>query len=54
MIGCSECIDCDNLQNQSYCIDNIQYSQEEYRKKKKEILKDKNNFYTKFLNLASK
>lgn len=38
LIGCSECIWCDNLINQSYCISNIQYSKEEYLEKKKAFL----------------
>ncbi|MCX6757950.1 MAG: hypothetical protein NTZ44_03675 [Candidatus Nomurabacteria bacterium] len=35
-VGCSDCFGCVNLRNQKYCIFNIQYSKEEY---KKEILK---------------
>ena len=51
MIGCQECIDCDGLQNQSYCIGNKQYSKEEFATKKEEILNDKNGFHEKFLKL---
>lgn len=36
--GCTECIFCCNLQNKSYCIENKQYTKEEYFKKKAEIL----------------
>lgn len=35
MLGCYECINCDWLQNQSYHIDNIGYSKQEYLQKKK-------------------
>ena len=44
LIGCQECIGCDALENQKYRINNIQYSEIEYRKKKEEILRDKNSF----------
>lgn len=49
LIWCSECIFCDNLINQSYNIENKQYSKEEYEVKKREILsnkKDFQNFYS--------
>ncbi len=36
--GCNECILCTNLVNKSYCIDNKQYSKEEYFQKKQEFL----------------
>jgi hypothetical protein len=35
--NCSDCILCTNLRNKSYCIENIQYTREEYLKKKKEL-----------------
>jgi hypothetical protein len=35
--NCSNCILCTNLRNKSYCIENIQYTKEEYFKKKKEL-----------------
>jgi len=35
--GCSNCIMCSNLKNKSYCINNVQYSKEDYLEKKKEI-----------------
>jgi len=37
-MNCHDCILCTNLVNQSYCIMNRQYSKEEYRKKKQEML----------------
>jgi hypothetical protein len=41
MIWCTECIFCNWLTNQSYCIENIVYSKEEYSEKKKKLLSDK-------------
>ena len=38
--GSQNCILCTNLRNKSYCIENKQYTKEEYEKKKKEILSD--------------
>src|SRR3989338_5272344 len=35
--NCSNCILSTNLRNKSYCIENVQYSKEEYFKKKKEL-----------------
>jgi CxxC-x17-CxxC domain-containing protein len=35
---CENCILCTNLKNKSFCIENIQYSREEYEQKKKKIL----------------
>ncbi|MEX2052499.1 MAG: hypothetical protein WD991_02285 [Candidatus Paceibacterota bacterium] len=35
--NCSDCILSTNLRNKSYCIENIQYSREEYLKKKNEL-----------------
>ncbi len=35
---CQECLFCDNLTNQSYCIYNIRYSKVEYIKRKKQLL----------------
>jgi hypothetical protein len=34
--NCSSCILCTNLRNKNYCIENVQYSREEYLEKKKE------------------
>ena len=52
LIGCHDCIFCNWLENQSYCIKNKQYSKKEYQKLKKEILKNKDEFlaYYKKLN----
>ena len=35
--NCVNCILCSNLRNKSYCIENIQYTKEEYFKKKQEL-----------------
>lgn len=35
--NCSNCILCTNLRNKSYCIENIQYTKEEYLRKKDEL-----------------
>ncbi len=35
--NCSDCILCTNLRNKSFCIENIQYTREEYLKKKEEL-----------------
>ena len=35
--NCSNCILCTNLRNKSYCIKNVQYTKEEYSKKKKNL-----------------
>ncbi len=37
--GCSNCLFCFNQTRKEYCINNTQYSQEEYEKRKDEILK---------------
>ncbi|HMY81095.1 MAG TPA: hypothetical protein PK048_04620 [Candidatus Absconditabacterales bacterium] len=44
LLGCSECISCHDLENKSYCIENIEYTPEEYRLKKAVILFDKKLF----------
>jgi len=38
--NCSNCILCNNLRNKSYCIENIQYTKEEYKKLKNELFLD--------------
>lgn len=43
-IWCSECINCSDLENKSYCINNINYSKEEYTSKKNEILQQRDSF----------
>lgn len=35
--NCANCILCTNLRNKSYCIENVQYTKEEYEKKKEEL-----------------
>ncbi len=54
LIGCKECIFCDWLENASYCINNVQYSKEEYEKKKQEILSQKEKFEDWYNNLNAK
>ncbi|NUJ97744.1 hypothetical protein HGA92_03065 [Candidatus Gracilibacteria bacterium] len=54
LIGCSECILCNKLENKKYCIENKEYSHEEYGKKKNEILKNKEKFFDLFKNLKTK
>ena len=51
LIWCTECIDCDNLENASYHIANEPYSKEEYFIKKNEILKNKWAFFKKYRSL---
>ncbi len=36
-VNCSDCILCVNQRNKKYCIENIQYTKEEYLKKKEEL-----------------
>lgn len=35
--NCTDCILCTNLRNRQYCIENVQYTREEYLKKKEEL-----------------
>jgi len=42
--GCQECLFCDGLENQSYCIANVRYEKEEYLTRKEELLAKKHNF----------
>jgi hypothetical protein len=44
LMGCTECIGCDNLQNKKYYIGNTEYQKVEYIEKKKEIMSDKKWF----------
>lgn len=44
LIGCHECIGCDNLENISYAINNTILAKEKYFQKKAEILNDKTTF----------
>jgi len=43
LIGCQECIACEWLFNQSYCIENIAYSKEQYFLKKQDMLHEYNH-----------
>jgi hypothetical protein len=52
LVWCSECIDCSDLDNRSYCIWNTQYEKSEYEKKKEEVLRQKNRFDEKYKNLS--
>ncbi|MDD5770359.1 MAG: hypothetical protein PHE25_05305 [Candidatus Gracilibacteria bacterium] len=54
LIGCQECIGCNDLQNKSYCIGNKQYSKEEYTKKKEDTLKDKNSFLSFYKHISTR
>jgi hypothetical protein len=38
LTGCRECVACNSLQNQSYCIENVAYPKEEYFERKKNYL----------------
>ena len=60
-VNCNDCIFCVNQRNKKYCIENIQYTKEEFLKKKEELfnlnpqnislLKNKfNEFKSKFIN----
>lgn len=44
LIGCHDCIACKNLENQSYCIENKQYSKDEYMKLKEEFWRHKDRW----------
>jgi hypothetical protein len=54
LLGCSECIFCEGLQNKSYCIENKELDKETYLKEKEAILKRKNEFYSYFEKLEKK
>jgi hypothetical protein len=51
VLGCHECILCDNLDHKSYCIQNKQYTKEEYMTIKRDILQSKEKFQNYFLQL---
>ncbi|MFA5937275.1 MAG: hypothetical protein WC822_05380 [Candidatus Paceibacterota bacterium] len=38
--NCSNCILCTNLRNKNYCIENVQYTREEYFKKREDLFLD--------------
>ncbi len=44
-IGCHECIECDGLENMSYCIANEKYDKDQYFSRKQVLLQDKKNLY---------
>ena len=48
LVGCSNCFGCTNLRNKNYCIDNVQYSKEEYNQKIIELT----DFYVKDVNIT--
>ncbi len=54
MVWCHDCIFCDNLDNKSYCINNKQFTKEEYKIEKEKILKNKTDFFSWFLKIDSK
>lgn len=41
LVWCQECVLCDGLENQSYCINNKRYEKKVYEEKKRKILSDK-------------
>jgi len=51
LMWCSECLFCNNLQNQSYCIENKQYTKEEYMQQKEKLLRQKERFLWWYLKL---
>ncbi|NUJ97428.1 hypothetical protein HGA92_01415 [Candidatus Gracilibacteria bacterium] len=54
LMGCSECIFCEGLQNKNYCIENKEFDKETYFKEKENILKKKNEFYSYFEKLEKR
>jgi hypothetical protein len=58
LIWCKECISCNWLENKSYYINNKEYTKEDYKRKKDEILKNKTKYivndYSTWINIASK
>lgn len=51
---CHDCIWCRDLENSSYCINNIEYSPEEYAQRKAEILENKLAFIDSFQSIRDK
>lgn len=51
LIWCKECIFCDGLENKSYCIDNKEYTKDEFFIRKQEILKNKQKFMSYFTSM---
>ncbi len=54
LIWCHECIGCDGLENQQYMIKNVQYTKEDFAKKKQEILADKESFENIYAHIRQK
>ncbi len=54
LLWCTHCIDCHDLENKSYCINNVEYEKEEYLEKKDEYLKNKSAFYDRYLSFQNK
>jgi hypothetical protein len=52
LIACQNCIFCDNLINQKYHIHNKEYSEQEYKLKKEEILRKKELFLEYYKNMS--
>lgn len=48
LIWCKECMLCDWLENASYCIENISYAPEVYKKKKHELLLEKELYQARY------
>lgn len=44
LVWCTECVGCQNLDNQSYCIKNKKYAKEEYLRLKKQLLAQQQKF----------
>ena len=44
LIGCQECLFCDNLENKSYCIHNKQYNKNTYLQEKNSLLSKKEDY----------
>ncbi len=44
LINCHECILCQDIENKKYCIENVEYSKEEYFSRKGSILAHKDKF----------
>lgn len=53
MVGCRECIFCNDLQNQQFCIKNKIYPKAEYLEKKTELLKNKKTFTAQYITLCN-
>ena len=53
LIGCQECLFCNNFENQSYCIRNEQYTKEQYEQKKKELLEHQGSFDERHLEMLT-